>query len=116
MGKRIIISEEEKKNIKSLYEDFRGLKDGKIEYVTSNGETVLYRITHPMSDFKVISFDIKTGEFKLDGNFVAGDPEGTISPEKLKIITDNMDSVVEKFEIPVGNGKKNTEITFEKVK
>jgi len=113
MGKRIIISEEEKKNIKSLYEDFSGVKDGKIEYVTSNGQTVLYRITHPMSDFDVISFDIKTGEFKLDGNFVAGDPEGTISPEKLKLIIDNMDKGVAEFSIPVG--KKNTEITFIKV-
>ena len=113
MGKRIIISEEEKKNIKSLYEDFSGVKDGKIEYVTSNGQTVLYRITHPMSDFDVISFDIETGEFKLDGNWVAGDPEGTISPEKLKIITDNMDRGVDEFKIPVG--KKDTEITFKKV-
>jgi len=112
MGKRIILSEEEKKNIKSLYEDFTGVKDGKIEYVTSNGQTVLYKITHPVSSFKVVSFDIETGDFKLDGNWAAGDPEGTISAEKLKIITDNMDRGVDKFKIPVG--KLDTQITFVK--
>ena len=38
MDKRIVISEEEIKDIKSLYEDFTGIKDGKIEYVTSSGK------------------------------------------------------------------------------
>lgn len=41
MGQRIIISEEEKKDIKSLYEDFTGIKDGKIEYVTSSDKILL---------------------------------------------------------------------------
>ena len=116
MGKRIIISEEEKRHILGKYqlnEDFSGIKDGKIEYVTSSGQKVLYKITHPVSDFDVVEFDINTGKFKLDGNFVAGDHEGVISKDKLKIITDNMEKGLASFDIQVG--EKNTTITFKRI-
>ena len=114
MGQRIIISEEEKKDIKSLYEDFTGIKDGKIEYVTSSGKKLLYKVYHPASNFDVVNFNMDTGEFKLDGNFVAGDPEGVISKDKLNMIIKNMESAQKKFKIKVGKDD-DKEITFEQV-
>lgn len=116
MGKRIIISEEEKKHILDKYqlnEGFSDIKDGRIEYITSSGEKVLYKITHPVSDFDVVEFDMDTGEFKLDGNFVVGDHEGVISSDKLQLIINNMDKGLESFDIQVG--EKDTKITFERI-
>ena len=55
-----------------------------------------------------------TGEFKLEGNFVAGDPEGVISKDKLDMIIENMESAQEKFKIKVGEDN-DKEITFEQV-
>ena len=116
MGKRIIISEEEKKDILGKYqlnEDFSGIKDGKIEYITSSGEKVLYEIKHTLSDLDVVEFNINTGDFTLEGNLFVGTHTGVISKDKLKIITDNMEKGVESFDIEVG--EKNTKITFERI-
>ena len=114
MGQRIIITEDEKKNIQSLYEDFTGIEDGKIGYETSSGDKVLYKITHPASNFDVIKFNMNNGTFKIKGNFLAGTHEGEISGEKLNYITNNMDNGKESFKIMVGK-KEDTEITFEKI-
>lgn len=116
MNKLIIINEE-KENILKMYgilnEDFAGIEKGRIKYVTKNGKTLYYQITHSVSDFEVIDFDIRTGKFKLKGNFLAGTQEGVLKKEILNQILLNMEMSKPSFDVPIKGGKDK--VTFKLV-
>ena len=64
MGKRIILSENEKNNIKSLYEDIEGVENGNIKYKNKEGEDFTFSVNHPIiGKLPVLKFDTNTWDY-----------------------------------------------------
>ena len=99
--------------VKHLSEDFTGIKNGNIQYTTKGGKNLEYKVTHPMSDFEVIEFNMKDGKFKLKGNFLAGEQVGVIHPNILSQIETNMEQAKPSFDVVTK--KEGQKVTFKLV-
>lgn len=75
MGKRLIISEEEKKNIKKLYNLNEGIYDDAIEYLKDKGEDII--------DYFKDILDIDTDKEEEDEELTISDIEDRISDDDL---------------------------------
>jgi len=85
---------------------FKGIKDGMVHYGDSK-----YKLSHPMSDLKVIEFDLDTGYWKVKGNFIVGVKEGTINPNVLEDIVNEMNKQSETIKFPLGGGYGDVTMT-----
>ena len=99
--------------VKHLDEEFTGIKNGNIQYTTKGGKNLEYKVTHPMSDFEVIEFNMKDGKFKLKGNFLAGEQVGVIHPNILSQIETNMEQSKPSFDVVTK--KEGQKVTFKLV-
>lgn len=75
MGKRLIISEDEKKNIKKLYNLNEGIYDDAIEYLKDKGEDII--------DYFKDVLDIDTDKDEEDEELTISDIEDRISDDDL---------------------------------
>ena len=85
---------------------FKGIKDGMVEYGNSK-----YKLSHPVSDLDVIEFDLDSGYWKVKGNFIVGVKEGTINPNVLKHIVNEMNKQSETIKFPLGGGYGDVTMT-----
>lgn len=85
---------------------FKGIKDGMVHYGDSK-----YKLSHPMSDLKVIEFDLDSGYWKVKGNFIVGVKEGTINPNVLEDIVNEMNKQSETIKFPLGGGYGDVTMT-----
>ena len=99
--------------VKHLDEDYKGIKNGNILFTTNGGKNLQYKVTHPMSDFEVVEFNMKDGKFKLKGNFLAGEQVGVIHPNVLSQIVANMEQAKPSFDVTTK--KEGQKITFKLV-
>lgn len=85
---------------------FKGIKDGMVEYGDSK-----YKLSHPVSDLDVIEFDLNSGYWKVKGNFIVGVKEGTINPNVLEDIVNEMNKQSETIKFPLGGGYGDVTMT-----
>jgi len=85
---------------------FKGIKDGMIHYGDSK-----YKLSHPISDLNVIEFDLNSGYWKVKGNFFVGVKEGTINPNVLEDIVNELNKQSETIKFPLGGGYGDVTMT-----
>ena len=107
MGQRIIISEEERKDIQSLYEAIEGVQKGNIIYKNKDGKEFEFSVNHPIiGRLKVKEFDTNTWNYvfspswtqvttiKLSGKGGLNDNDeivGNVERQKRSEIINNME-------------------------
>lgn len=85
---------------------FKGIKDGMVEYGNSK-----YKLSHPVSDLDILEFDLDSGNFEVKGNFVVGTKKGTINPDVLGDIVDEMNKQSDTIKFPLGGGYGDVTMT-----
>jgi len=109
MGNRIVISENEKNNIKSLYEDIEGVENGNIKYKNKEGKVFKFSVNHPLiGKLPVAKFDTNTWDYIFEPSWTQkalirtsgsgdslnskGQIVGTVEQSKRGDILNNMES------------------------
>jgi len=93
-------------NEQSISAMFKGIEDGMVHYGNSK-----YKLSHFVSDLDVLEFDLNSGYWKVEGNFMVGVKEGTIKPHILKHIVDEMNKGSKTIKFPLGGGYGDVTMT-----